>query len=313
MGFSFQGQQEDDILPDGTDMRGWRSVEGRIRLALDKLVGSENYENIQVSSRTDRGVHAIKNTMHLDVRGRQRSDQQWDTKKLLNGINYFLSRQGLSEPGETYMNDLRILEVKNAPSVMRNAFYDGIDEHGPPEIDWNARFSATERTYVYRILQGAGPFGLPFEWDRSWKLRDMLEINTEAMNQAAKYLVGPQDVSSFRGKGCERASPVVNMSQVSVTSQPYGCGDDWNRGGGLLGLGSPERAPRLILIKVVGDSFVYRQVRNIVGCLVQVGMEKISPQCVQGILQARDRRKAPAMAPAHGLFLVDVKHGEFIL
>ena len=56
LGFSYQGLQENCILPDGTDLRGYRSVEGSIREALAEFLGGEGrFENLQVSSRTDRG------------------------------------------------------------------------------------------------------------------------------------------------------------------------------------------------------------------------------------------------------------------
>mmetsp|Transcript_11590 Transcript_11590/g.15461 ORF Transcript_11590/g.15461 Transcript_11590/m.15461 type:complete len:106 (-) Transcript_11590:264-581(-) len=67
----------------------------------------------------------------------------------------------------------------------------------------------------------------------------------------------------------------------------------------------------LITFTISGDSFVYRQVRNMVGCLVEIGKGKLQPTHVKDLLEKRQRKLAPAMAPAHGLFLVDVEHGDF--
>jgi tRNA pseudouridine38-40 synthase len=67
----------------------------------------------------------------------------------------------------------------------------------------------------------------------------------------------------------------------------------------------------LVTIQIVGDAFLYRQVRNMVGCLVQVGQGKLQATQVQDLLESKNRSEAPTMAPAHGLFLVDVRHGEF--
>ena len=67
----------------------------------------------------------------------------------------------------------------------------------------------------------------------------------------------------------------------------------------------------LVTIVVTGRSFLYHQVRNVVGCLVEVGRGKLTPEHVKGILEKRDRSCAPGMAPPQGLFLVDVEHGDF--
>ena len=69
--------------------------------------------------------------------------------------------------------------------------------------------------------------------------------------------------------------------------------------------------PQLVTICIVGDSFLYRQVRNMVGCLVEVGKERLGANEIAELIEARQRSQAPSMAPAHGLFLVDVQHGDF--
>jgi tRNA pseudouridine38-40 synthase len=334
LGFSYQGERgEDCITPDGTDLRGFRSVEGRLREALGDLVGADNYENIQVSSRTDRGVHALKNTLHVDIRPRSSEQNQiWDSTSLVGGLNSYLVNQGdstslLDEEQEerrrrrrkrrrgvngnllSGMQDLRVLNAARAPETMNNAFYNKNNQQ-PPTVDWNARFSATQRTYIYRILQSPNwNFSIPFEWDRSLRLRGGAFLDIDAMNDAGQFLEGTHDFSSFRGASCQRASPIVTINQVTVQSLPYD----------MLGLGldddcSNHQNSSLVTIKVVGDSFVYRQVRNMVGCLLEVGRQRITPAQVKQILSQRDRSKNPTvMGPAHGLFLVDVKHGDFVI
>jgi tRNA pseudouridine38-40 synthase len=193
---------------------------------------------------------------------------------------------------------------------MKNTFYSGNDDDDQPAlIDWNARFSATQRSYAYRIFHQPSYEdynGIPFEWDRSWVLRDSNPLNIEDMREAALYMTGTHDFTSFRGKSCQRASPVVSMKHIVVKSQPEGA----------FGLGELFRLQsfsesKLVTIGIVGDSFLYRQVRNMVGCLVSVGRGKLEPTKVCDILAERDRTKAPSMAPAHGLYLVDVQHGDF--
>ncbi|KAL3938385.1 MAG: hypothetical protein SGBAC_006704 [Bacillariaceae sp.] len=348
LGFVHQGNQEDQIQRDGTDLRGYRSVEGRLREALkDYLGSSSDFDNIQVSSRTDRGVHALKNTFHVDILHKNSSSiktQDEMEQRLQRGLNYFLGRQVNSwhrDPkiqkrkrqrrkvpaSYAYFSDsywarysandeLKILSVKQAPDFMDNP-YSEKDPSQPPTVDWNARFSATERTYVYRLLcysSQDGNWSVPFEWDRSWRIRSR-SMNYKAMEEAALSLEGRHDFSSFRTAGCQRKSPVVTMKSVKVHSQPYG---PWNLLGGHQGLWRGQDGldnsypvPQLVTIHIVGNSFLYRQVRNMVGCLAQVGTGKMDAGDVQQLLEQKDRRKGPTMAPAHGLFLADVKHGDF--
>jgi tRNA U38,U39,U40 pseudouridine synthase TruA len=390
LGFPYLGpNHEDCILPDGTDLRGYRSIEGRIRQALTDLLGSRGgevedrgsissssksssssmFENIQVSSRTDRGVHALKNTFHVDILQDDKSsdkDSKWMQAKLRQGMNYYLARQGTSwdcsgpeendeekeeasfsttgwKKKHSISHELRILNVVPAPEYMINKYYHEYASQ-TPTVDWNARFSASQRTYVYRLLSFASEhahdddqydhypeFGMPFEWDRSWRVMRSTNhqlLNVSAMQEAARYLVGTHDFSSFRATHCQRSSPIVTLQNIVVQAQPYGAFSSlWGNGsggGGLLGLGGSTRSPDtpstttrsgtkalLVTIQVTGDSFLYRQVRNMVGCLVEVGRGKLHPHYVQDILKAKDRSIAPPTAPAHGLFLVDVQHGDF--
>ena len=231
-------------------------------------------------------------------------------------------------------DELRILAAQPAPEVMYNPFSVS-DPSQPTEVDWNARFSATQRTYVYRILNfnhhdkhggdggdGGDGWGVPVEWDRSWRLRKWLNVGE--MQRAATLLEGTHDFSSFRGAGCQRQSPIVHIQSIHIHASPY---DEaamlWGTtttttGGSTDPLGSnrgdPDAFPQLVTITIVGNAFLYRQVRNMVGCLVEVGTGRLSPYYkVEDLLRAKDRRLAPGMAPAHGLFLVDVQHGDFHL
>lgn len=344
LGFSYLGKYEDCILADGTDLRGYRSVEGRIRQALDGLFGEHAWENFQVSSRTDRGVHALKNTFHVDIHGDTEQTYQDVLKKLQKGLNHHLIRQTTSWSQQqrnrmtskkrnhgfaftifeeddwrrhSVSDELRILSAQLAPDWMENPFAQN-DPSQPTQVDWNSRFSATQRTYIYRILSFDGmdgEWGVPFEWDRSWRIRSKgASLDVDAMQQAAYFLQGTHDFSSFRGGDCQRMTPVVHMESISVNSIPYGppalLGMD-ETSLQFLGQGGGVSIPQLITVSIVGTSFLYRQVRNMVACLVDVGRGKLKPADVERILQAKDRRQAPGMAPPQGLFLVDVQHGDF--
>ena len=364
LGIAWQGEKgEDCVLPDGTDLRGLTTVEGRIRKALASLVGGGNYENIQVSSRTDRGVHALKNTFHVDIRSRkyepsimQSPGMAWDLHSLRDGLNFHLVQQASDmvdggsirrkrrrrRVGTMYNsrdpfksnawlqsvyrnsveNSLRILNVVHAPDSLANKFHTGQPGcEQPLEVDWNARFAATGRTYVYRILHFTGDERnafVPFEYDRVWKISgDTEPLNIDAMNVAGRHLCGTHDFTSFRGRLCQRSSPIVTLDQVHVESYPYSqignlhaqslaSGD-----GGALDSG--PMSARLYTVTITGESFLYRQVRNIVGCLIHVGQGKLTADDVQHILVERDRKIAPPMAPPHGLFLSDVRYSDVVL
>jgi tRNA pseudouridine38-40 synthase len=312
LGFSYQGSLENKP---GTVVGGVSSVEGRLMQALDRLLGSsECYENIQVSSRTDRGVHALKNTLHIDVKPPSiRRQEELEPMELLRGINHHLGRlenalDENSKNGQTskrytapHLTQIRFLNAKFAPEKMYNPYSVQFTEQ-PEFIDWNARFSATSRTYAYRILlhERFEVHGLAYEWDRAWRVHTPLNIIN--MQEAAHHLVGQHDFSSFRAAGCKRFSPVVAIQDIQIHCQPYS----------VLGIPT-DNSTQLVTIAITGHSFLYRQVRNMVGCLVTVGKGEVAPQEVKDILERKSRRHAPVMAPAHGLFLVDVQHGDFVI
>ena len=368
LGIAYQGDGigENCIIADTmTDLRGVRTVEGRIRQALNSLVGQDNYENFQVSSRTDRGVHALMNTCHVDIRPRKSragdfdasnndgaaaAVTPWDADRLHKGLNYYIRNQakndviladstntkaqkrkrsectsgnlGLSHLSplplslyrESLENSVRILSVLPAPLSAPNKFYTGKpDCTEPEEIDWNIRFTATSRTYCYRILHISGTDEreacIPFEHDRAWRIMgDDKPLDVDAMNLAARALIGTHDFSSFRGKDCQRLSPVVTLNDIEISSSPHSLFGHNMAFGSTFEGSNTSRSVKLYTIRITGESFVYRQVRNIVGCLVCVGQGKMIPSEVEHILEKRQRKYAPAMAPAHGLFLTNVTH-----
>ncbi len=358
LGFSYQGPKGENCINDmGVDLRGLHTVEGKIRSALnslvnggdkvklsealhDDLVKESNYENFQVSSRTDRGVHALKNTFHVDIRSRDTTEQPWQTHQLIRGLNYHLRRETTTKSNYQWTkqqpppiltgNEIRILSCKAAPlELIKNKHYDPDGENTdnftqkqPSHISWNARFTALRRTYVYRILSHSIPnhaidddnseidlmeeFGIPFEDTRSWRvLHKEKTLNVAAMKEASILLIGLNDYSSFRGRNCSRSSPIVTIENITINSNPI-FPDAINRYS--YDSSNSDNNAKIVTITVQGDAFLYRQVRNIVGCLVEVGKNKLSVTDVREILEARDRTKAGTMAPAHGLYLANVEH-----
>ena len=147
--------------------------------------------------------------------------------------------------------------------------------------DFHARFSAKGRGYVYRILNRRAPTVLLK--DRVWVIGYSLDV--EKMREGAKYLLGNHDFSSFRGAGCQAKSPIKTLDKLDIVVN----GDE-------------------IDFIVEARSFIYHQVRNIVGTLKCVGDGKLSPKDIKTILEAKDRKKAGPTAPACGLYLNKVMY-----
>lgn len=147
--------------------------------------------------------------------------------------------------------------------------------------NFHARFSAVGRGYIYRILNRRGPS--PLRINRVWQVTYPLDI--EAMKEGAQYLLGHHDFSSFRGSGCQALSPVKTLDKLDIEQ----IGDE-------------------IIFTVEARSFIYHQVRNMVGTLQEVGNGKLKPVDVKRILEACDRTKAGVSAPAYGLYLNKVMY-----
>ena len=142
--------------------------------------------------------------------------------------------------------------------------------------DFHARFSARGRGYIYRILNRRG--NSPLRTNRVWHVT--YPLNITAMQAGARHLIGHHDFSSFRGAGCQALSPVKTLDKFDIT-----------------------RADDEIIFTVEARSFIYHQVRNMVGTLMEVGCGKRKPEDVKIILEACDRQKAGISAPACGLYL----------
>lgn len=147
--------------------------------------------------------------------------------------------------------------------------------------DFHARFSAKGRGYIYRILNRRG--NSPLLINRVWHVTYPLNVNK--MQQGASFLLGNHDFSSFRGAGCQAKSPVKTLDKLDIQK----IGDE-------------------IIFTVEARSFIYHQVRNMVGTLMLVGSGKLQPDDIKRILEAKDRRQAGPSAPACGLYLNKVMY-----
>jgi tRNA pseudouridine38-40 synthase len=147
--------------------------------------------------------------------------------------------------------------------------------------EFNARFSARSRTYVYAILEGSVPD--PFLHGTTLAHRGGLDVG--AMNEAAGHLLGEHDFSSFGRLPEADSSAIRNLYELEI-----------------------RRTDRLVRVKARANAFIQQMVRSLVGTLVQVGEGKTSPAAMASILEAKDRAAAGPVAPAQGLCLVSVEY-----
>uniref|UniRef100_A0A803NCX3 tRNA pseudouridine synthase n=1 Tax=Chenopodium quinoa TaxID=63459 RepID=A0A803NCX3_CHEQI len=249
--------------------------------AFQKFVGQP--VSVFGSSRTDAGVHALSNVCHVDV-----------------------ERTSKRKPGEVKEGDIMVIDVRSVPSY------------------FHARYKAQERTYYYRLLSGPESLST-FERDRAWHVPD--ELNLQTMQEACKVLVGHHDFSSFRAAGCQAKSPVRTLDELHVSesvSVPYfpsftereqcnfSVQDSLNNSGEELIESCQQfgirRGHRCLVVKARSRSFLYHQVRLLVGVLKCVGTGQLTVTDVKCILNARSVTAASPMAPACGLYLGHVKY-----
>lgn len=147
--------------------------------------------------------------------------------------------------------------------------------------EFNARFDARSRTYVYAIFTGdvADPWLARTSWHRPGPL------DVEAMNEAAGHLLGAHDFTSFGRLPAPDASAERTLYELSCTA-----------------------AGRIVRVRARANAFVHQMVRSLVGTLVAVGEGKTNPGGVPAILAAKDRAAAGPVAPPHGLCLVSVEY-----
>ena len=233
---------------DGRDFVGWQRQDNgpSVQAALEAAVTGFCGETVtaHAAGRTDSGVHALGQVAHIDIA----KDTTADTVR--DALNQHL---------------------KPAPVAVLVA--EAVDD------EFHARFSATGRRYLYRIVNRRAPLAL--ERGRAWFVPSPLD--TEAMHAAAQALVGQHDFTSFRAAECQAKSPVKTLDRLSV-----------------------ERDGEEVRVQAAARSFLHHQVRNMVGTLRLVGIGKWTAGDVAEALEKRDRAAAGPTAPAEGLYLTEV-------
>ncbi|MCC7346948.1 MAG: tRNA pseudouridine(38-40) synthase TruA [Variibacter sp.] len=235
---------------DGAPFSGWQmqangpSVQGVLTAALRAFSGED--VTVQGAGRTDAGVHARGQVAHVDLGVAHEPDRVRDA------VNAHLRPHPVA-----------VLAAEEAPA------------------DFDARFSARKRHYLYRIVNRRPDLAL--DRGRAWRVPRPLDA--VAMQEAARHLIGKHDFTTFRAAECQAASPVKTLDQLDVVRR----GSD-------------------IDIITSARSFLHHQVRSMVGSLVHVGEGRWRPDDMAAALAARRRSACGTVSPAAGLYLMAVEY-----
>jgi tRNA pseudouridine38-40 synthase len=235
---------------DGAPYVGWQiqdngpSVQGCIERALAGFCGEAPM--VKGAGRTDAGVHALGQAAHFDL------ERIWRPGKIRDALNAHLREEAVA-----------ILDC---------------DEVAP---DFDARFSAVARHYLYRIINRRTRLSL--DAGRAWHVPH--ELDAAAMRIAARELVGRHDFTTFRSAHCQAKSPVKTLDALDVT-----------------------RKGNEVRITASARSFMHNQVRSMVGSLKLVGEGRWSPADMRRALDVRSRAACGAVAPPEGLYLTRVDY-----
>jgi tRNA pseudouridine38-40 synthase len=240
---------------DGTDFHGWqiqdglRTVQGELTRALSLIEGRD--VNVHGSGRTDAGVHAEGQVASVAI------ERAIRPAKLRSAINANVDK------------DVRVLEVNEVSD------------------DFHARYSATGKTYVYRIVNG--PVISPF-WVR-YALQEARLIDFDRMLSAAEMFVGEHDWTAFSAAQADVEDRIRTITNLTISEH------------------EDERAKeRLIEIEVSADGFLRYMVRSIAGTLLAVGRGELTIEDVRQALEGGVRPKFAVTAPACGLTLRMVRY-----
>jgi len=230
----------------GTSFIGWqaqkngKSIQRTVQSILSKLLKQKVI--LYASGRTDAGVHALEQSAHFDVKKKIQNQN-----KIVKSLNFFLNDKMIS-----------IIKIKKK------------------NINFHARHSAKQRTYVYLILNRFSPSTI--NKNREWHIRKKLDI--KLIKKGAKKLIGTHDFSTFRASNCSAKSPVRTIDSILVT-----------------------KSKNCIKLKFKSKSFLKNQVRSMVGCLKYLGEKKWDLKKFENVIIKKDRNRVAPPAPACGLYL----------
>jgi tRNA pseudouridine38-40 synthase len=243
------------IQYDGTDFHGWqiqegfRTVQGELTRALSLIDGRG--VNVHGSGRTDAGVHAEGQVASVEIQ------REITPVKLRAAINGNVDR------------DVRVLAVETAAG------------------DFHARYSAIEKTYIYRIVNG--PVISPFWW--RYAHHEARKLDLDRMKRAAELFCGKHDWTAFSAAHSDVEDRVRTVTRVEIGER------------------ADERSHSSFMeIRVSADGFLRYMVRAIAGTLLAVGRDELDRDAIKDAFEGGKRPLVAATAPACGLTLLSVRY-----
>ncbi len=262
------------ISYNGTNYNGWQklsnnhSIQGEIEHALSNIADEPIL--VYASGRTDAGTHATYQVVHFDCE-KKRNIDAW-----LRGTNSYL-------PKDIRINTIQPLDSRFELDTNDNwqAQYPVQKVYKSIPAIFHARFSALSRRYRYFIYNGKVMPALLSD-NCYWYEKRLDDIS---MNEAIKCIFGEHDFSSFRDSECQSISRKSNVMKAFVKRS-----NDW------------------IIFDIKANAFLKHMVRNIVGSLMLIGLNKKPVSWFKKLLYAKNRSIAGPIAPSKGLYLISVEY-----
>lgn len=195
-----------------------------------------------------------------------------------------------TDAGVSALGQVGLIELVNCPIPTEN-FPKAISDRLPPEIvvteavEVDKKFDLINdvKSKLYRYTIYSGKYRPVLQINHCWHIPT--KLNIDAMNEAAKLLVGTRDFKSFASAKDKRESSIRTIFRCEVIKD-----NDW------------------IYIDIEGDGFLYNMARNIAGTLADIGLGRWQPVEMKGIIEAKDRTAAGRIAPAEGLCLISIEY-----
>lgn len=238
------------IQYDGSRYRGWQKLgdsDKTIQGKIENVLREMTNEDIEIvgSGRTDAGVHAINQVANFHTKS------SMSIESMLDYCYRYL-------PEDIVVTDLQEVDEK-----------------------FHSRYNARAKKYIYRIWNDR--FHNPFFRKYSWHISQ--DLNIDLMREAAQYLLGEHDYTSFTTLKSKKKSKVRKLYSIDI-----------------------EKENKMVNIVFYGNGFLYNMVRIMTGTLIEVGLGRVEPQRVNDILSGMDRSLAGPTAPPNGLILYDVEY-----
>jgi tRNA pseudouridine38-40 synthase len=233
----------------GSAYEGWQSqLSGRtVQDKLEAALGKFTQSKVSTlcAGRTDSGVHGLMQVVHFDT------DAEREPSSWVRGTNAYLPK------------DIAVQWAKVMPR------------------EFHCRASATARRYAYVVLESAVRPSV--EAGRvGWVYRG---LDANVMRQAASYLLGEHDFSSFRAAACQALSPIKTMQRIDISCR-----------------GEPMQ--RYWRFEFEANAFLHHMIRNLMGCLLMVGDGRQPPEWILDVLVKRDRDAAAPTFSPDGLYFL---------